>query len=429
LAVFAYLALPGPRLRRVLRLSLVGVVYVAVSLSWLTATLLAPAHDRPYAIGSTNGSAWNAAFVFNGSDRLGGKTVEPGSSNYEPGHAYPVATQSERDHIPILPPSPTRLLARVGPLSGERLGAEILIGLLLGLPALAWGLKGDVESDEDPKRLADRARIRRAAAFGLTIWLATGIVLFSHMIRLHPRYVEGFTPPVAAVLGIGVAWVTATGSWARLALLAGVLALGVYYTEHLLYGTPVTWWVALAAAIAALALALAVRAPLPARLTRLASAGVLAMTLVSVLAISMDADVSAIENHVTDAGYVGALPTEQQDAVSAYVRAHNDGARYELAAESATQIGSLIVKDAEPILVLTTYSGRVFTSVVKLKHVIAEGKIRYAFLTSFCPKRIESSDPACSAPAIWIRAHGTDVSRRAGLQEDKLLWLLPGARP
>ncbi len=34
--------------------------------------------------------------------------------------------------------------------------------------------------------------------------MLTGIVLFSHMIRLHPRYVEGFTPAVAAMLGIGL---------------------------------------------------------------------------------------------------------------------------------------------------------------------------------------------------------------------------------
>ena len=54
-----------------LKLSLAGVVYVVVALSWLTATLIVPAHSRPWAIGSTNGSAWNAAFVFNGTERLG----------------------------------------------------------------------------------------------------------------------------------------------------------------------------------------------------------------------------------------------------------------------------------------------------------------------------------------------------------------------
>ena len=111
-------------------------MYVVVALAWLTATLLVPAHDRPWAIGATNGSAWNAVFVFNGKDRLGGKSPEPQGTVYEPGHKYPVATQSQRDHIPILPPSPTRLLARIGPLSGERLGLELLAALLLGVPAL-----------------------------------------------------------------------------------------------------------------------------------------------------------------------------------------------------------------------------------------------------------------------------------------------------
>ena len=124
-----------------------AAVYVAVALAWLTATLLFPAHDRPYAIGSTNGSAWNAAFVFNGSDRLGSKSPEPGATVYEASHRYPVATQEQRDHIPIVPPSPTRLLARVGPLSGERLGLEMLVALLLGIPALLARARGAREAD------------------------------------------------------------------------------------------------------------------------------------------------------------------------------------------------------------------------------------------------------------------------------------------
>ncbi len=170
----------------------------------------------------------------------------------KPAIAIPTATQSERDHIPILPPSPTRLLARIGPLSGQRLGLEALIALLLGIPALLWGLRSESDADpgrepvsaerrpqsthtvgarqapdhtasEEPRPSAEprasevappdptqsRARVRRAAAGGLLLWMLTGIVLFSHMARLHPRYVEGFTPVVAAMLGIGVAWATA----------------------------------------------------------------------------------------------------------------------------------------------------------------------------------------------------------------------------
>jgi 4-amino-4-deoxy-L-arabinose transferase-like glycosyltransferase len=436
LAVLAYLGLRGSRLRRLARVGIAAVVYVVVALSWLSATLLFPAHDRPYAIGSTNGSAWNAAFVFNGSDRLGNKSPEPGSTTYEAGHRYPVATQSERDHIPIVPPSPTRLLARIGPLSGERLGLEVLVALLLGIPALALGLRRRAdERDGVDARTEARVRMRRAVAAGLGLWMLTGIVLFSHMVRLHPRYVEGFTPAVAAMLGIGLAWAAARPSdrraaRLRLAVLAGTLVIVVYYTERLLYGRPAQWWVALLGALAAIGCALLARVPsLSARLRGLlAPAGVMTMTLVAVLAIPLQADTTAIANRVGDAGYVGALPGEEQRLISDYLRAHRGGARYEVAAQSATQIGSLIVKDGLPILVLSTYDGRVFTSVSELKRLIAQGKVRYAFLNTFCTHVASSVNPACSAPAQWVRAHGTDVSREAGLRQDKILWRLPGVR-
>ena len=131
-------------------------MYVVVALAWLGATLLFPAHDRPYAIGSTNGSAWNAAFVFNGTDRLAGKSIEP-QTEYQPGHHYPTATQSERDHIPIVPPSPTRLFARIGPLSGERLGLELLLALLLGVPALIGGVLRRSRAERDATRVLPHA--------------------------------------------------------------------------------------------------------------------------------------------------------------------------------------------------------------------------------------------------------------------------------
>ena len=196
--MLAYLGMPGSRKRRLLQLHGRRARCTSWSRSrgWGRRCSL-PAHDRPYAIGSTNGSAWNAAFVFNGTDRLSGKSIEP-QTVYQPGHHYPTATQSERDHIPIVPTSPTRLFARVGPLSGERLGLVLLLALLLGIPALIGGVLRKPERGED----ADY-RMRRATAAGLGVWLLTGIVLFSDMARLHPRYVEGLVPAVTATLGIG----------------------------------------------------------------------------------------------------------------------------------------------------------------------------------------------------------------------------------
>jgi 4-amino-4-deoxy-L-arabinose transferase-like glycosyltransferase len=462
LALIAYLGLPGSRRRRLVQLLAATGVYVAVALAWLTATLLVPAHERPYAIGSTNGSAWNAAFVFNGTDRLGGKSPEPQFTVYEPGHHYPEATQSERDHIPIVPPSPTRLLARIGPLSGQRLGLELLIALLLGVPALIFTLAADrrAAADRDGQdsrdgrepageeetaaaaaagatrdEAATGRRLRRAAAGGLALWMLTGIVLFSYMSRLHPRYVESFVPAVAALLGIGVVWACASGrrapyGRARLIALVVALAASVYYVERLLYGRTGVWWIVLAGAFGAIAFAILARVgPDEDRRRGWLRAATIALALVAVGALHLSADVIAIDNGVTDAGYVGALPSQEQSRLSSYLRAHQGGARYELAAESATQIGSLIVQDARPVLVLTTYSARVFTNVAELRRAIASGEVKYAFLNSFCGKRISPANAACSEPARWVRAHGTDVSRQAGMSRGGILWLLPGARP
>ncbi|HEY4897111.1 MAG TPA: hypothetical protein VII01_13575, partial [Solirubrobacteraceae bacterium] len=361
-------------------------------------------------------------------------------------------------------------------------GLELLAALLLGIPALLWGLGRAAEAEQEPgpereparglsaegtpaaggpaatastaeparpavppapgpsqanprgpldRAPADALRVRRAVAAGLGLWMLTGIVLFSHMERLHPRYVESFTPAVAAMLGIGIAWVASRRGMLRLGVLVAGLAITIYYAERLLYGRPDEWWIALAGALGAIAFAALARVSGPPSRLRslLAPGGVMAMTLIAVLAVPVSADITAINNHVTDAGYVGALPTEEQQPLSAYLRANQRGARYEVAAESATQIGSLIVQDARPILVLTTYNGRVFTTVAQLQSLIAKGEVRYAFLNTFCSRHAASVNPACSAPAKWIRAHATDVSRQAGLAQHKTLYLLPGATP
>ena len=80
---------------------------------------------------------------------------------------------------------------------------------VLGVPALLW-LDRSRPRGPDPRSSA-RSRV------ALLVWLAIGLVLYSAMARLHPRYTEGFTPAVAAAAGIGVAWALRDGLWQRLA--------------------------------------------------------------------------------------------------------------------------------------------------------------------------------------------------------------------
>jgi hypothetical protein len=219
------------------------------------------------------------------------------------------------------------------------------------------------------------------------VWLLTGIVLFSAMTRLHPRYVEAFTPAVAAMLGLGVGWLASLRGNLRLAAAAPVAQTGA----------------------------------------RLA---LLAATL-TLLAVELAVSVQALGGHTSDAGNVGALPSGELRALSAYLRAHQGGARYEVAAGAATSVASLIVRDGRPVMMLTTYAGRPFTSVARLRELVAQGEVRYAFLDSACGPRsapaTAGSTPAtagCAPAARWVRAHGADVSSRAGLPRPGLLWRL-----
>ncbi len=423
LALIAWLGLPGPARRRAAQLALAGLVFVAVALSWLSATLIFPAHERPWAYGSTNGSAWNAAFVFNGLERIEGKVLEGSQSTYHPGYPYPEATQAERDAIPILPPSPTRLLARIGPLSGERLGLEVLAALLLGgatLGALLWKRRATEAQPAPPGE-----RLKLAVATGLMLWLLVGIALFSDMGRLHPRYTEGFTPAVAATLGIGVAWAAELpqigwrGRVRLLALTVTLLAVTIY-AERLLFGASAVWWVTAAGAAGALALAWT---GLPRGEAQ--RMGITALALLCLLAVPLWASLRATRENVSDTTPIGVLHRGELAPLSAYLRAHQGSAYYEAAFDSGTKMGELVERDARPILVLTTLDGRVLTTVARLRALVAAGKVRYAFLDEGCGPQSPPTDADCSAPARWVSAHGTDVSKQAGMPRPGMLWRLP----
>jgi 4-amino-4-deoxy-L-arabinose transferase-like glycosyltransferase len=431
IALLAWLGLPGRRRRRAAQIALAGAVYVAVALAWLSATLLYPAHERPYAYGSTNGSAWNAAFVFNGLDRLEGKALEGPQAGYIPGHHYPERTQAQRDGIPIVPPSATRLLARIGPLSGERLGLEVLAALLLGaalLGALLWERRparrrtapasGSDPPTEQPARR--REQLQLALAGALMLWLVIGIALFSDMARLHPRYTEGFTPAVAATLGVGAAWAAERRARWRMVALTGTLLVVVIYAESLLFGASALWWITAAAALGAVALGATVERP-----TDLRAAGVLALTLVSLLAIPLSSSLRDVHENLSDTTRLGALHSGELEPLSSYLRAHQGAAYYEAAFDSGTKMGELVVRDARPILVLSTLNGEVFTPVARLRALARSGAVRYAFLDTLCGRHSPPTDADCTAPARWVQAHGVDVSREAGLPRAGMLWRLP----
>ncbi len=53
-----------------------ALVALVVSLSWMLVVTAVPAHDRPYVDGSCNDSVFSQVFLYNGTDRLTGDTLD-----------------------------------------------------------------------------------------------------------------------------------------------------------------------------------------------------------------------------------------------------------------------------------------------------------------------------------------------------------------
>ena len=338
LAVLWWLGARAPRRRRLAGLAVAAVSCLVVGLAWLAVvTTVVPAAQRPWAFGSTNGSAWNAAFVYDGYDRLLG-THPPGLSEA----AGPAARAIHR--VPA-PPGPLRLVSARDHLD-TRLGLELVA---------AWLAVALVAASGAWRRLD---RPGRAGLAALAAWLALGTVLFSAQGALRPRYLEAFDPAVAACLGAGFA---------------------------LLY---------------------------PRR--RRIAAGALGV----VLAASLATSVAAVAAHAQDSGTPGALPGARLARLRAYLLAHQRGARYELASLATSPAAALIARDGRPVLILTAL-GRPVVGVPDLARLVATGQVRTALLSHGC------RTAACAHDARWVRAHGVDVSRAAGLPHARRLYALP----
>jgi 4-amino-4-deoxy-L-arabinose transferase-like glycosyltransferase len=257
-----------------------------------------------------------------------------------------------------LGPSPWRLFS---PPYWDVLGFQLLVALVAGGVALLvrrrrWFARGRAEQP-----------LRPAVTAGFGVWLVCGFVFFSVQGWVRMRYFEAFTPAVAAIGGIGLVWLVRELARRR------------------------DWGAAL-------------------------TSGVIVVSLAAVLAWPLSTSARVVRTGTFDSQTLGALPAAQVESLHAYLATHQHGTRYELAASSAVLAGPLIVRDGQPVVVLTSWSGQPFVSLSSLKSKVARGEVRYALL-----------NPVPGAPAVrWALAHGTDVTAAAGLSAGpRLLRLTP----
>ena len=361
-----------PIRRRLEHAGAAAALFVVVALSWAIAVSLSPAHDRPYPIGSTDGSVWNVMFVYNGIDRL----------------SPPKGTAA-------VVPKQMSLLAGT---PGARLGAELVAAVVFGVLALI--------SSERPRRAPP--------TLAIAVWLALGIVLFDHMTNLRLRYLEAFTPAVAIALGAGVGVLAGRSARGRFAA-AAALAVGLVAAPLVLHRlttppAPGPGPLAIAAGVAAAALALGA-ASVP---RRLAWAGVpiAALAMVSLLAQPASTSAQLVSQHASDAGRGTPLPTAQEAAVERFLHTHRGHTAYEVAAATPAKAEELIVHDAQPVLVLTSYDGRPTVTPDQLWADVLAGQVRWFLMDHRCSP---STPAGCSSPVLWVQKHGRDFTRKAGI--------------
>ncbi len=193
-------------------LALIGACFAGVSGAWVALIDLSP--NSPFVGGSTDGTAWNLVFGYNGFGRVFGAGVGGGAQGGPPrgfpgGGAGPFGSIGGIDQFGGQP--------GVGRLFNADMGDQVMwLSVIVGVTIIA-GLVVAVRG---------RRRDARAGSIAMfSIWLIVGYLLFAFAEGIfHNYYVSAIAPALAALVGIGVALVLEGGRMARLIAAASVAA-------------------------------------------------------------------------------------------------------------------------------------------------------------------------------------------------------------
>jgi len=398
------LAAPRPVGRRLADLGLAGAALVVSGLAWAVAVSVAPG-DHPWPVGSTDGTVWSAMFVFNGLGKVSG------TPDRRPGG-----------------PGPLRLMVSTGWHYDELFGCVLLAALVIAGAALAaawWSGRSSRSTRVRPAAGADR--LRRAFVLATLVWVVFGVIVFDTMGTVHVRYLEALSPALAIAIGLGSAALAGLfpgrgrPSVGLTALaLAGVCAYSFHF--HVASAS----WGAVALLVAAVGAGL------------LASAGgralgvgrwlVAGLIVACALSYPVHETLALTRSDANDSlGLAVVSPHNAQD-LAAYLEPRTAGVRYELAVDEPLSVAPLIIRDARPILPLTSWGGRRLVSLATLLTQVRRGAVSYGLVSDYSCGVGHRTWAACTPASLWIRRHGVNVTREAGLTGRLRLYRLTPAQ-
>jgi 4-amino-4-deoxy-L-arabinose transferase-like glycosyltransferase len=387
------LAAPGGWPQRIRRVCSMGVVALAVSLSWMTAVTLWPASMRPYFDGSHDNSVFQQVFVYNGFGRLDQASPDQ------------LVDRSIRLGLPAPPPPAwDRLLTgSLGRDTGWLLGAALL--------TVACGIAA--------RRRQPRGDPIRACLVLWAVWLGALAASFSVSTAINSYYTAALSPAVAAVLGTGLAlcWRHRRNHLTVLVLGAAVAGTAGYAWWLLpSSGTGLPPWlkagaaVVAAVAICCLAAALLSRRPIlrPAAIT---------LSGLAVLAVPLVASVSVVTSGLGP--FETPFETDQATADASVffgagfqaaqivpgLEAAEPGTPFLMATQTAALAAPFIYASGREVLPIGGFTGTIpEPTLSELKFQIQVGNV-HLFVQS-----PDTTDPRLT----WVARHCIKVTKRTG---------------
>jgi 4-amino-4-deoxy-L-arabinose transferase-like glycosyltransferase len=390
------LAAPGGWLRRAWRCAAMVLLAVVVSLSWMTLVTIWPAGSRPYIDGSSDNSAFQQVFIYNGFGRLDQATPDQ------------LVNRTIRIGLAIAPPPSWHRL-----LSGQ-LGRDTAWLLAAAVLALLAGLLA--------RHGQPRTDLVRAGLVLWGVWLVVLFAVFSAATDINSYYTAALSPAVAALLGTGLvlACQHRQRAWSWLAVGAAVLATAGYAAWLLpASGTGLPGWLRpaviglAAAAVCCVAVAAWRRraVALAAAALTLAAAGTLivpAAASVSVVQSGLGPFQTPFESARQTAGITALLSAgfQIQGSLATLERA-NAAEPYLMATQTALLAAPFIWASGREVVPIGGFTGTIPEPTL----ATLQNLIRTGFVATFL------QSPTTTDPRLtWIAGHCLNFTRRAASQ-------------
>ena len=425
--IAAWLCAGGLRLsKKVGHLAIAGALLLAVSFSWSVAVDLTPAADRPYVGSSATNSEINLALGYNGIMRVIPGLYRPSSVKTVPAASTMSAIRTAiqkaapRNLGEVGSPGPLRLINR-------QLGSQTAWFLPL---ALIGGFAAAIEAFR-------QRRGKRKKAVHMVFWLAWLVPMYFYYSfstgYIHRYYLGMLTPCLAALTGIGGAWLWRRyrrGGTARF-LLPAAIVLTAALQIALMF--PFRHWsrylielVMLAGAAAAAALTALRRSHslAPARIAlAIGFAGLFIapavwsastivynqgggnpyagpLTEMASRPLRLESTMRTVFSLRNETRYETA---ERHNQLSDFLLRNRDHAKYLMAAYNAAGAETVILDTGKPVIAVGGFSGNDHAlTLQQFERLVHQRQVRYFLITGVRPD-------VKSALLQWVTAHGDPV--------------------